>query len=462
MFEKLDRDDKIFLSALAAIREEKYDEAIGALHALLEENPQDCESLLLLADCHTSMGDYLEALIALKEAHKLEPKKATILSSLGAIYTHFHIHEMAINALKEAIDLGQKEEGLYSNLARAYFLSGALEEAKKVLEEGLQINPSWNELHHRLGFLYLYTKNTEQALQIAKLLEQRKYPSAAEFLQTITEDSPEKDRITTEEYRRKAQELIQHAKTLLTKGKAKEAAQELVVALDSDFELAIAYTQLGFILDQYGLIDEGLALHKQAVRIDPSYAWAYNNLGYVLNVKGEYEEAIKAYEKALEIEPGRFTTLTNLGYVYRALGEIAKALAAYQKASQLYPEVAFPRISMGSIYQEMEKYDEAEREYLAALEKDPQSLGVWIKLALCYLAKEDSEKFREAVEKITSFRPQRPEELFLMAGLVQRFDEERAIQYWREYIAFAERYPVHPESIAIAKANLAKLIGPTY
>jgi len=496
MAEKLDKNDKLFLSALAAIREEKYNEAIGILNTLLEENPQDSECLLILSECYAGVGDLLNALVAIKRAHKLNPRDLHTLASLGILYSHFHIHDLAINALQGAISLGAKEENIYLFLARSFFLSGDLEATERILKAGLNINPSWNKLEHALGIHYLFVKNFDEALRIARKLEERDHALASELSRMIAEDSPERDKIQMEESRKKAKECFQRGLEFMRGGEIKEAIRELINSLDSDGEMAIAFTQLGFLLDQYGLVDEGLFLHKWALKIDPSLPDAYNNLGYVMTIKGEHEEAIWAYkkalelkpdfvqahnslgtlydhlgqyekglyhfEKAIEIEPDRFNTLLNLGYVYGALGRTEEAISAYKKARQLYPGAIEPRLFMGTIFLDMESYDAAEKEFWAALEIDPQSYLGWYGLGKCYLAKGDSHKFTGIAEKIASLFPRRPDEIFLMAELMEHIEKERAIEYWRKYIEIAERYPLNPMDVAYAKARLTRLIGPRH
>lgn len=495
MFDQLDDHDKLYLAALVAIEKQDFERAILLLSTYLEANPQDIESLLVLAECYEKVDDPINALITLKAAQKLDPRNGRILAYLGTIYSHFFLHELAINVINQVAELGQMEEYLYSTLAYSYFHLNKMDEAVKICKKGLFINPSWDGLRFMLGSYYLYLKNTEEAINIADELRAKNDPRSDQLVRTIKEDSEEKDKIVVLESKHQASEHFQKAEQLIMKGKFKEGLKELISALQSDNQFAVAYTFLGKILDDYGLIDEGLSLHRRAIEIDPAFAMAYNNLGYTLNVKGEYERAIDSYEKALEldpllvqahnsvgtlydhlgdyekgishfkqalqIDPNRFLTLCNLGYAYRALGRVEEALSLYKKAAELYPIERQPRMEIGNIYLEMERYLDAEKEFRAVLENNPEFLMAWLCLACCYLKTGEEAKLHNAIHKAHELPPRDPQEIFMIAEVMERVDKEQAIHYWREYLSISERHPLEPNDIEYAKRHLAALVGTT-
>jgi len=496
MFEKLDDHDKLYLAAVVAIRKDDYEKAITILSSLLEKNPQDFECLLLLAECYTKIADPIEALIALKAAQKLEPRNRKVLAFSGSLYSrNLFLHDLAIPVLKQALELGEAEEDIYLNLVYSYFGLNNVNEAVKICKEGLSLNPSWDNLRFSLGLSYLYLKNTQAAINMAEELKTKNYPRAAELIKMIEEDDPEKDKMDELKSKREAKEHWDDAQKLITKGELKSGAKKLISALESDNGLAIAYTTLGKILDDYGLIDEGLSLYRQAIKIDPSLADAYNNLGYVLQIKGEYTQAMDAYKKALEldpksvqthnnlgqlydylgdyekglahfqealkIDPNRITTFRNLGWVYMKLGRVADSLSTYKKYAELYPGEILPRINIAGIYMEMELYNEAEKECLLALQIDPGNIVCWLALADCYSQTQEKDKLDEALRKVFSLSPQSPDEIFMIARFMQKIDKEISIEYWRRYLSISEGYPLDPKDVEYAKSQLTKLNGQT-
>jgi tetratricopeptide (TPR) repeat protein len=497
MLEKLDDDDKLYLSAVAAVQKGNYSNAIEILSSLVEKNPSDFDSLLLLAECYEKVDDPIQALLALKAAQKLEPQNAKLLVNLGIIYSRLFLHELTTHVLKQALDLGEVEENIYLTLAWSYFRLNKMDETVKICKEGLLINASWNDLRFFLGMTYLYIKNTLGAITIAEELKAINDPRATQLMKTIGEDDPEKDKIKTIQAKNEARDHMQVFEGRMKKGKlkTKDAVTILTSALRLDDELAIAYTMLGKILDDSGLIDEGLSLHKRAIELDSTLSVAYNNLGYILQLKRNYLEAIQAYEmalqldpnivqahnsigclydylgnyekglshflEALKIDPSRIATIQNLGWVYMALGRFDEALEVYKQYADLYPGKIDPNLAIANIFREMGRYNMAENQYLIALQKDSESLLSWLGLGECYEEMGEKEKLQEVFHKLFSLSPRSPEEMFRMAEVMEKIDTEISAKYWREYLSVAEVYPLPPDEVAYAKKRLATLLGPT-
>ena len=65
-----------------------------------------------------------------------------------------------------------------------------------------------------------------------------------------------------------------------------------------------AHNNLGNSLRAKGQLDEAIAEFRQAIQIQPEYAYAHNNLGLALRDKHQLDEAIAEFRKALQIQPG--------------------------------------------------------------------------------------------------------------------------------------------------------------
>jgi predicted O-linked N-acetylglucosamine transferase (SPINDLY family) len=90
---------------------------------------------------------------------------------------------------------------------------------------------------------------------------------------------------------------------------------------------------LGVAVAQAGRRDEGVALIRRAIAIQPS-AQYLSNLGVVLGEQGKFEEAIAAQRRALEIDPGYVDARGNLASTLTDMGRIDEALAEYRKVFQ--------------------------------------------------------------------------------------------------------------------------------
>lgn len=495
MLDRLDDTDRRYLAALAAIRDGDLEKAITLFDSLLQENPTDFDCLLLLAECSLKVGDHLRALRAAKTARQIEPGNQIALSLLGMLYSRFFLHELAVDLLHQAVKTDENQEENYFYLSNSYFFLRENQRAIKILKKALAINPAWSRLRHQLGMLYLFEKDKKKAKGIARELAQADYPLAHDFMKMVEVDSPGRDRILEDEFKGKAGNLLREAEQCLRERNYSAAVKRLIAALEADDELAVAYTHLGKIFGDHGLIDEGLSLHKMAIHINPDLASAHNNLAYAFRMKGKIQPAMEAYQKALEIDPTmveahnslghlydclkdypkglghflkafaidpkRLTTLMNMGYVYREMGNIEESLKAYRLASEYYPAYPRSRYFMGDIYLEMEDYGTAERVFQEAVQIEPDSLFGWLKLAECYRAFGKEEKFQEAVGKVLSLPPKDPYEIFFVAKVMEDVDKERAIRHYQNFLQLAERIPLDPNDVAHVKARLAELQGPS-
>jgi len=70
--------------------------------------------------------------------------------------------------------------------------------------------------------------------------------------------------------------------------------------------------------------------YRRAVEIDPRYALAYFDLGNVLDETGRVHEAIEAYRNALHLAPTYADANYNLALAYEKIGEPRRALAHWK------------------------------------------------------------------------------------------------------------------------------------
>ncbi len=93
-----------------------------------------------------------------------------------------------------------------------------------------------------------------------------------------------------------------------------------------------------------------LPYFKNAVKIDPQFAFAWDNLGVCYRKTNDYDNAIKAYEKSLEVDPKGQTALQNIAVAYEFKKEYDKELEAYNKLASVYPDDPETFYGIGRVY----------------------------------------------------------------------------------------------------------------
>ncbi|MGD1904112.1 MAG: tetratricopeptide repeat protein [Geitlerinemataceae cyanobacterium] len=83
---------------------------------------------------------------------------------------------------------------------------------------------------------------------------------------------------------------------------------------------------------------EALVACERATELAPDFAIAWDNLGAVLEQLGRYEEALAALDRALVLTPEDANIWYNVGVVFAKLGQYRASVAAFEEAFRLNPE----------------------------------------------------------------------------------------------------------------------------
>jgi len=100
--------------------------------------------------------------------------------------------------------------------------------------------------------------------------------------------------------------------------------------------------------------------------------------GDTARARGDWQQAAIAYSSALEIAPRLAHIWIQLGHAHKEAGDIGAALGDYARAADLSPSDPDPRIHLGLSANLLGRSLDANRYYLAALERKPDDLSIAI------------------------------------------------------------------------------------
>ena len=112
---------------------------------------------------------------------------------------------------------------------------------------------------------------------------------------------------------------------------------------------------------------------KQIIIMQPEDSRALNHLGYMLaDQTTRHEEALELIERAIAISPGEPAIIDSLGWALYKVGRHEEALLQMRRAFAAFPddEVAS---HLGEVLWALERFDEAMRVWQDALETEPES-----------------------------------------------------------------------------------------
>jgi Tfp pilus assembly protein PilF len=158
---------------------------------------------------------------------------------------------------------------------------------------------------------------------------------------------------------------------------------------------------------QVKIWQDGVALWRHAVRLDPASPIAAVNLGWELRARGELAEAVEQSQRALLLRPDYADAHLNLGLAMAAQGRAAEAERHLRRALEITPRSTPARSGLGSLLEAEGRVDEAIDHFRQALQISPRSAvahnNLGVVLARNGRTGEALAEFSEAVRLDPSF-----------------------------------------------------------
>jgi TolB-like protein/class 3 adenylate cyclase/Tfp pilus assembly protein PilF len=179
---------------------------------------------------------------------------------------------------------------------------------------------------------------------------------------------------------------------------ALELAQK-AVALDDTSPLA--HTQLGWMhLWRDRNYEQAIAEARRAVALDPNYAGGYARLGAILQYAGRPQEGIALVKKAMGLDPHfPFIYLFWLGEAYYFIGQYDEALASLERSVTRNPNHLATRWLLVPTYVALGRHEEARAEIAEMLRISPRISLQFLRPRLPYKNQAAWERAVDALRK---------------------------------------------------------------
>lgn len=254
--------------------------------------------------------------------------------------------------------------------------AGRLAEAAHWYRRVLQQAPEQGDANHNFGLLLNATEGVAAALP---------------YLAKAASIDPDQ-----------TQYILSYSSALLDAGNPGQAAALIDDALARGIVSAPLHCNRGNAARALGRIDEAEAQFRQALRLDPQYAFAWYNLGCLLQDEGRMEEAVESYRTARQFAPGLIEAGCNLATVLHAIGRLDEAVTAIAAVLSHHPDYAEGYRQLGALLEAEGRNDEAWQCYARAIALEPGDADTAYRagLVLCRLNRlqEAAAHFRSAIE----------------------------------------------------------------
>jgi protein O-mannosyl-transferase len=269
---------------------------LDTLERLQRERPFDATARTALANALARVGRITEALAAVSEAQRLDPRDPVTRAAHGALLMQLARPDEAVAQLEMAAALLEGKEGWTARDTRRI----------------TQVN---------LGWAYAATGRTDEALRVLREAASDDDVSALNNLGSV----------------------------LGRVGEWREAEQILERARARDPDDPNVQSNLGWVYGNLGRLEEADALLERAILQQPGEPSAHANLAWVRLLAGKPAGALHALDMAASLQPENPWVVNMQGVAYARLGEWPRAVAAFERAVQLVPDSLLARDNLALV-----------------------------------------------------------------------------------------------------------------
>lgn len=428
-----------------------YEKAMERLNQSLEKTPNDAGSWVGKGILFMEQGYYDEAVSALDNATKMDPKYVLAWEIKGSVLLEDLGKSMgALEAFDRALELDLEDVRAWIGKGDALYMMGRYEDAVKAYDMAIQIDPESGKAYLGRGDALKVLLRSEEAMKsldraleinpnsaeawgskgyiFSNMFQSENATLAYEKALHLYEDRLKRDPRDFSAWIGKGDSLGYMglvANNLSSLSRLNEAVVAFDKAIEINPENAKGWFRKGEALSLIALFENESDTYNKsrqaldtALEINPEYAEAWKIKGTTLMDMGRYNESAAAFEKALEIAPGLPGALEGRAIALKELEKMSEspstarafdeAIVAYDqviKAANSSQELSYAWISKGVALYELGRYEEAFSALDNATKADPKNLMAWMTLADALASQRRFNESLEAYDRTTENIP---------------------------------------------------------
>ena len=367
---------------------------------------------------HEERESYKKAIEEFEIAVELKPNFSEALLHLGNIAIRRGDSAGAIEHYRRVIAVGDDLEVIaHLKLGDVYFLQNRFVDALSEYEAAREKDPYSADIYNALGLVSMAERNYLEAI-----------PNLIRALRINPDHSEAHSNLAQAYYQYGEVLILESSKDPTENAKNEKLLEEAVLLLQQSIvlkESAEAYGRLAWAYSSLRKYTEAYTAAKEAVRLDPNYAWYHAGLGRILVELGKPEEAVKELNISVNLDPEHVFAHLYLGVAYKTLdnNELARdnfekawnlgfeksdfrnAALAMDSASEIMPKNSLYLARSGEAYRMLGQYDKALAKLKRAVKIEPQPAWVYGSLGDVYRRKGDFKNAEENLKKAISLDP---------------------------------------------------------
>lgn len=310
------RDDILMKLGLIHLKMMKWEDAVPYFENAYQVNMDNKHAYYYIGNAYEEMRKFDMAAEAYEKYLRLNPDDPRDTASRLAIcLLEVQNYEGAIVAFKDAIKIDSKNLKLHENLAVAYKKVSKYDEAAEIYNSLAQMDPERaNQYYNTIIQMYDEAKLPDKAIEAAK---------------KMVELNPNSD---TAVYN------LGYMYVKLEKYKEAIEAFKKVTDIRPDYEWA--YYNLGFCYNKLKKYKDSIEVFKKFAELAPENADAWFNIGVGYMLQKKFSSAVEPLKKAIELNPAYALAYYNLAITYLNLQDRYSAQEIYKKLSSIDPDLA--------------------------------------------------------------------------------------------------------------------------
>lgn len=224
-----------------------------------------------------------------------------------------------------------------------------------------------------------------------------------------------------------------------TKGLLDEAIKEFVKAVNIDGNYYQAYNAMGVATLQLGNRNDAKDLFETALKINPKFATAYDNLGNLELINGNLSAAEGHLMNSLKYNSHNPTAMYHLGQVAVRQKDYNKALTWLNHSLHIHPNSSPALTLQGECYLIQGNQAAAINSFKKAVTVKPENSRPYINLANIYEKRSDAEFAMEQLKTVLAINPRYTDAIMRVADLsLETRKYYQALDYYSKLVNDAQ------------------------
>lgn len=368
---------------LLYLYDNKFDNALGMIREVLQAEPEDIQSLIILGGVEHKLENFKAAADAYEKVIEIDPSQEKIYLFLGSLYNETGEIEKSLDIYKKATE--QFPESFYCHffLAKAYKENGNAHEAEKWFIKTLKIDDDLIE--PRFELLEIYQNRDDSVDMREKIVRMYK---------DILNKEPDNVRAEMDlglYYQRIGMNDAFHA-----------VVKELA---DKSLTSPRITRKFIFLFFEQGRFSDALILLKGMLEYQPDSSDLNYLAGVAYNETKDTKNAMEAFKKVTPDSRFFESAAVHVAFCYKDNQQMDEAIQYLEQAVSKTSANMELHLYLGAFYEENAEYDKAEGILKKALEADHRNTRILFRLGVVYDKWAKKEASIDQMKKVIEIDP---------------------------------------------------------